>query len=318
MWTALCDRFASPRLRQLFGRYATYCGSSPFQAPATLNLVAHVEAEGVYRALGGMRSVASALEALARSKGVTFRYGREVDRVVVERGRVTAVGTRQEQFPADVVVFNGDVSAIGGLLSDGGARAPSPTPARARSLSAVTWLLRARTSGAALGHHNVFFSDDYRAEFDELDRSRRMPAQPTVYVCAQDRGDGAEGPAIERLLVLSNAPATGDEPARWDDRERARCTTSTFGWLERLGLTVDPMESVQTTPVEFHARFPATGGALYGARSDSPLSALSRQGAKSNIDGLYFAGGSVHPGPGVPMATLSGRLAASQILADLE
>ncbi len=314
MWRALEQRFAAPRLRQLFGRYATYCGSSPFEAPATLNLVAHVEAEGVYRARGGMGGVVAALERLARSLGVEILYGHDVERVVVERGRAAGVIARGAAHAADAVVFNGDVSALGaGLLGAPAARAATATPPEARSLSAVTWAMRARPGGFPLLNHNVFFSDDYAAEFDAILRQGRVPAEPTVYVCAQDRGDATRPPSEERLLVLANAPATGDRPERWLEPERERCTNATLGLLRRAGLTLEPSASEQTTPVDFHHLFPGTGGALYGPRSKGPMAALSRQAAASKIPGLYLAGGSVHPGPGVPMAALSGRLAAARI-----
>lgn len=320
MWKALEQRFTSPRLRQLFGRYATYCGSSPYDAPATLNLIAHVEAEGVYRARGGMRGLAQALEKLARSLGVEFLYGHHVERIVIESRRATGVITGGTMHPADAVVFNGDVSALGtALLGKDAARAAPVTPLDARSLSAVTWMMVATPSGFPLVHHNVFFSDDYADEFDAILRRGRVPDEPTVYVCAQDRCDVDVTPTAERLLVLVNAPANGDDPDRWTESENERCTTATLSLLRRAGLTLETSASasVRTTPMDFHRLFPATGGALYGPRSKGPTSALSRQAATSKIPGLYLTGGSVHPGAGVPMAALSGRLAASRIREDL-
>lgn len=319
MWRALEQRFRSPQLRQLFGRYATYCGSSPFDAPATLNLVAHVEAEGVYRVQGGMRSIADALERLARSLGVEVFYGQSVERIVVQRRRAVGVVVADTLHAADAVVFNGDISALAtSLLGSDAARAAPATPRDERSLSAVTWTMASRPVGFPLLHHNVFFSDDYAAEFEDIFRRSRVPTQPTVYICAQDRADTAiDTDVTERMLVLVNAPATGDEPDRWTESENERCTNATLTLLRRCGLTLETTASVRTTPVDFHRLFPATGGALYGPRSTGALSALSRQGAASKIAGLYLAGGSVHPGPGVPMAALSGRLAAAQICADL-
>ena len=319
MWRALEQRFSAPRLRQLFGRYATYCGSSPFEAPATLNLVAHVEAEGVHRVRGGMRGLVVALEKLALALGVEILHEHPVERITVERGRVTGVHAREAHHPADAVVFNGDVSALGTeLLGKPVARAAAPTARDARSLSAVTWSMVAKPVGFPLLHHNVFFSDDYAEEFAAILRRRTMPAEPTVYVCAQDRGDAETAPGGgERLLVLANAPATGDEPHRWNEAEKERCTTATTTLLKKMGLSLDIEASAQTTPADFERLFPATGGALYGPRSTGALSALSRHPATTKIPGLYLAGGSVHPGAGVPMAALSGRLAAERIHADL-
>jgi len=314
MWRSIQEHFESPKLRQLFGRYATYCGSSPFEAPGTFVLVAHVEAEGVYRARGGMFAVVSALASLAASLGVVIRYGSDVERILVARGRVTGLVAAGERFAAEAVVFNGDVSALGGaLLGREVARAASATPRDARSLSAVTWAMTARPTGFPLEHHNVFFSDDYPAEFEALLGRGEVPQEPTVYVYAPARRDGEDEP----LFVLVNAPPDGDEPHRWNDTRRRRCTTSMLTVLERMGLTLAPSEVVQTTPMEFHRRFPGTGGALYGPRSRGALSALSREGSATKIPGLYLAGGSVHPGAGVPMAALSGQRAAERVRSDL-
>jgi 1-hydroxycarotenoid 3,4-desaturase len=318
MWRALGQRFRAPRLQQLFGRYATYCGSSPFEAPATLNLVAHVEAEGVFRARGGMATLVSALERLAGSLGVEIRHGHEVERVLVEGGRAKAAIVRGTAYPADAIVFNGDVSALAdGLLGRDAGHKVSATPREARSLSAVTWAMVARSAGIPLVHHNVFFSDDYEAEFEAILRAGRVPDRPTVYVCAQDRGDSDLDRAAERLFVLVNAPATGDDTTSWSEREKARCTTATLELLGRAGLTLEVSACLQTTPEDFHRLFPATGGALYGPRSRGLLSALTRHSSTSRTAGLYLAGGSVHPGPGLPMAALSGRLAAERVREDL-
>jgi 1-hydroxycarotenoid 3,4-desaturase len=317
MWQSLERRFTSPKLRQLFGRYATYCGSSPFEAPATLNIVAHVEAEGVYRTRGGMRAIIGALEGVARRLGVDFSFGHHVDRIVVERGKTRGVASGDSRYDADAVVFNGDVSALGdGRLGAEAAKGATITPASSRSLSAVTWVVVARPLGVPLLRHNVFFSDHYREEFDALLGRRAMPSHPTVYVCAQDRGDDEADGGDERLLVIVNAPANGDEPSRWGEAERQQCTTAMMRTLELQGLTLEVRAMEQTTPTDLHRLFPGTGGALYGPRSSGPLSALSRASASTSVPGLYTAGGSVHPGPGVPMAMLSGRLAAAKILTD--
>ena len=318
LWAAIVQRFESPRLRQLFGRYATYCGSSPFEAPATLSLVPYIEAVGVYRVAGGMVELGKALERLAVRHGVEVRCGVEVERIVVSGGRVTGVVAGGVEHRADVVVFNGDVSALGsGRVGKDTARAVRVTPPEARSLSAVTWAVVGRTRGLPLVHHNVLFSDDYAAEFEDLLRRRRLPAAPTVYVCAQDRKDAPVDLDEERMLVVVNAPATGDDPARWTEAERDRCEQSTLATMQRCGLVLEPSATLETTPVELERMFPGTGGALYGPIARGATSALTREGARTRIPGLYVAGGSVHPGPGVPMAILSGRLAALQVRKDL-
>ena len=211
LWGALGDHFHDPRLRQLFGRYATYCGASPFAAPATLMLVAHVEQEGVWLVDGDMRKLADALSELARSRSAAFRYDAPVRSIATEGGRATGVVlVSGERIEADAVVVTADAAALtGGAFGEGVAGAVRGSPPR--SLSAVTWSMTAQTSGFPLARHNVFFSSDYATEFADLIERRRAPEDPTIYVCAQDRDDqGAGAGDTERLFILMNAPADGD------------------------------------------------------------------------------------------------------------
>lgn len=321
MWKALGDFFRDARLRQLFGRYATYCGSSPFLAPATLNVIAHVEREGVWMVEGGMYRVAEALSALAEQAGAVVRTGAHVEEIVTARGR--AIGVRLaggERLDAGAVVCNGDAEALArGLFGRPAARAVDPP--KERSLSAVTWALAAETRGFPLVRHNVFFSSDYEAEFRDLFEQRRTPREPTIYVCAQDRDDAGASPGgPERMLILINAPATGDQPARHEPQSEVdECERRMFERLARMGLHVGPSTgpSVVTTPRGFDRLFPATGGALYGQASHGMTSSFHRSNARTKVERLYLCGGSAHPGAGVPMVALSGRLAAESVIEDL-
>ncbi|MGA2288715.1 1-hydroxycarotenoid 3,4-desaturase CrtD [Bradyrhizobium sp.] len=321
MWSALSQYFHDPRLRQLFGRYATYCGSSPFRAPATLMLIAHVEREGVWSIDGGMHGLASALAEAAKSLGATICYGQEVSEILTSRGRADGVRLScGERIPADAVIMNADVAAVaGGLFGINASRAATAIPPGARSLSAMTWSIVAKTDGFPLRRHNVFFSQNYAAEFDDIFGHDSLPREPTVYVCAQDReNDAAAGTGVEKLLVLVNAPANGDRHS-FDAAEVEQCAQRTFGVLERCGLRIHcrPETTRVTTPADFNRLFPATGGALYGRSSHGWTASFQRPGARTRIPGLYLAGGSTHPGPGVPMAALSGRSAAASLMADL-
>lgn len=321
MWSALGRYFADPRLQQLFGRYATYCGSSPYLAPATLMLVAHVEREGVWSIDGGMHALAKALADGARSFGATIRCGQEVSEILIAGGRATGVKlTSDERIAADAVIVNADVGAVAdGLFGIPARRGAAAIPCRARSLSAMTWSAVAKTNGFPLHRHNVFFSTDYAAEFEAIFARGALPNEPTVYVCAQDRDDSDDTPSgPERLFVLVNAPANGDRHS-YDAAEVEQCAQQTFGMLERRGLQVQWQASkIQaTTPADFNRMFPATGGALYGRSSHGWTASFQRPGARTKIPGLYLAGGSTHPGPGVPMAALAGRSAAASLMADL-
>ena len=322
LWQALGSHFHDPRLRQLFARYSTYCGSSPYLAPANLMLIAHVERAGVWLPEGGMHAIPKAVAALAASLGVTFRYNAEVREITVKGGRATGVQLAGgERICADAVVLNADAGALSmGLFGSRAARAVAPIRPQARSLSALTWCVNARTRGFPLTRHNVFFCRDYRAEFDDILRDGRAPRSPTVYVCAQDR-DGGDMPPVrkaERLLVVVNAPANGDS-AFLNEKEKTSCEEATFAHLERCGLLIErtAQTAVMSTPQDFERLFPATGGALYGRASHGWMASFRRPGSRTKLAGLYLAGGSTHPGAGVPMAAISGRLAAWSLLADL-
>jgi 1-hydroxycarotenoid 3,4-desaturase len=319
LWQALGGHFTDPRLRQLFGRYATYCGASPFAAPAMLMLIAHVEQEGVWRIEGGMHRLAVALADLAVARGAQLRCGAAVAEILVAGGRVAGVRLADgETVAAEAVVANADAAALAGGCFGVAAAAAVPAPCGPRSLSAITWAMVAGTAGFPLVHHNVFFAPDYAAEFAALFAGASVPAAPTVYVCAEDRDDAATAAAAtERLLCLVNAPPVGDARP-FTQAEIAQCTTRMGARLEQCGLTLRPQATAVTTPADFAHLFPATGGALYGRAVHGTMAAFRRPGAATTLPGLYLAGGSVHPGAGVPMAALSGRLAATRLLADLD
>ena len=331
LWRTMGRYFQDERLQQLFGRYATYCGSSPFAAPGTLMLIAHVEQAGVWYLEGGMYQLAVELAALAERRGATFRYSSEVVRMHLEHGRMAAIETATgERIAVQAVVCNADTNAIAsGLFGDGVKRGVHATAAGARSLSAVTWNVVAQAAGFDLAHHTVFFSKNYRAEFDDIFVKHRVPESPTIYVCAQDRRDhdrtsahdrpepADDGPASahERLLCLVNAPPIGDRHV-FESAEIDACETRVFQALANFGLVLHDRQVRPTSPSQFNQLFPATGGALYGPASHGWMASFKRPGSRTAIPGLYLAGGSSHPGAGVPMAATSGRLAAASFMAD--
>lgn len=302
LWHALGHYFRDPRLRQLFGRYATYCGSSPFKAPATLMLVADVEARGVWRLPSGMAGLAHSLHKVASDLGVRFAFNASATRIECTGSIATAVIDDLEQRHAcSAVVVNADSGALSaglfGKAATSAARAPQQ---RDLSLSAVTWCGHVSHEGPALDHHNVFFSDDYKREFEQLAHG---PAEdPTTYLCAQGN---------DLKLVLVNAPANAKDASPSIEKNMLRR-------LEKCGvkLRMTPATVLRRSPKEFAALYPATQGALYGRASHGWMSTFLRPQARTQIPNLYLAGGSAHPGPGVPMATLSGMRAAEALLQD--
>ncbi|WP_461426987.1 1-hydroxycarotenoid 3,4-desaturase CrtD [Gymnodinialimonas sp.] len=307
--------FDDPRLRQLFGRYATYVGGSPHQSPAVLGLIWHSEAQGVWSVEGGMHALAKALHDLAVSKGVEFVFGQAAERIATQGGAVSTVHLADgSAIPADAVVFNGDPRALSkGMLGPPAASAVPKAGTEPRSLSAFVWGFAAEPEGVELAHHNVFFCDDPKVEFRDLARGE-MPRDATLYVCAQDRGGTTpEGP--ERFEIIMNGP-----PGHQTTEEaKETCQTRTFETLQQMGLTFSPRPQTPalTTPKDFNQAFPASDGSLYGRSPNGMMATFQRPTARTALKGLYLAGGGAHPGAGVPMACLSGKHAAEAIWSDL-
>jgi 1-hydroxycarotenoid 3,4-desaturase len=311
----LTQFFRDPRLRQLFGRYATYVGGRPAHTPAVLALVWQAEAQGVWAVADGIQALAQALARAAQTLGVRFHYATQARRITRQSGRVSIVETDQGHYPADIVVFNGDPRALtDGHLGEAAQSALKP-PGKP-SLSAWVWSFAGKPQGPRatdLVHHNLFFTADPQDEFGPIGAGR-MPERPTLYLNAQDRELGPI-PATERFQIILNAPSNAHHHP---DEDRS-CHDRTFPALGKMGLTFSPPPGPEalTRPKDLAARFPASLGAIYGASPEGTLAAFRRPVARTALPGLYLAGGGVHPGAGVPMALLSGKQAAQQALMDL-
>jgi 1-hydroxycarotenoid 3,4-desaturase len=309
--------FREPRLAQLFGRYATYVGGSPYASPALLGLIWHAESRGVWRIEGGMHRLAVVLERLARDRGAIFQYDTHVTEVGWRNGRASHVRTQTDIFPASAALFNGDPNALRtGALGKAARRAVAARAVAPRSLSANVMTFAAQPTGPALAHHTVFFSGDPRTEFSALKRGE-MPSDPSLYICAQDRCGTHAPDGPERFEIIMNAAPSLD--ARHSDTGKTECRTIIMDTLRRFNLTFGPEPGPEalTTPQMFHHLFPHSHGALYGRSPHGMMAAFARPTARTRLAGLYLAGGGAHPGAGLPMATLSARHAAEAILSDL-
>ncbi len=310
---SLRRQFSDPRLAQLFGRYATYVGGAPHLSPAILSLIWQAEAAGVWVVKGGMHRLTDALAGLAQSRGVRLMPNTHVERIEVKQGRVTGVDLGDRFLPAQYVVYAGDPRALATGSMGEALKCVAPQTARLpRSFSARVHSFAATPAGLPLAHHNVFFGDDPRSEFDDL-MAGRMPHDPTLYLCAEDRGQDHPPPTRERFEIISNAPAVSTltpptDLDRWHHRIMQR--------MADMGVTMSPTPTATTitTPQRFAAMFPETMGALYGQSPHGLTASLKRPTARTPIAGLWLAGGGTHPGAGVPMATLSARHAAEAIL----
>jgi 1-hydroxycarotenoid 3,4-desaturase len=318
MAAAIDDHVREPHLRMLLRRYATYNGSDPRSAPATLNCIAHVELSlGGFGVQGGISALVSALVGAIERCGGLIECDTAVERVLVEDGRAVGLvlaggGVRRGR----AVVVNADV---GWLRESGLEDSARHLPAAADpSMSGWTAVLRA-VRGTDRFPHEVLFPSDYTAEFADIFDRDRPPAEPTVYLCAQERCHAVSGWAdAEPVFVMANAPA---EPATrrrapqvWQALEAAVATR-----VRGAGLwSADDRLVWRRTPADLAAAFPGSRGAIYGAASNDRFAAFRRPPNRvRGIPGLYLASGSAHPGGGLPMAALSGLAAAECLSSDL-
>ncbi|HEX2191011.1 MAG TPA: phytoene desaturase family protein [Longimicrobiaceae bacterium] len=320
MWGAIRRRVRSPHLRTLLARYATYNGSDPRRAPATLNCIAHVElGMGGYGVEGGMYEVARALARAGERAGVRFRWGARVERLRERSGGGWEAATADGRtHAAPAVVANADAAHVLGCLLPPARRRQDT---RERSMSGWTGVLRARrrTGAASRVAHTVLFPRAYLEEFADVFDRDRPPEDPTVYLCAQEACHGRAGWAEdEPVFVMANAPPEPVGGAR-PPEVWARLRGRVLARLDAAGLR-DPGDALawERTPGDLAAAFPGSRGAIYGASSNSPLAAFRRP--RNRIAGappVYLASGSAHPGGGVPLCILSGEAAARALLHDL-
>lgn len=311
-------RFVTPHARQFYNRFATYNGSDPHRAPATLNVIPHLEsAMGAWYPEGGMRSIPMAVYELALRLGVQFRFHTKVERILLDASGKQVQGLLLdggEKFAADLVLSNADVfPTYKKLLPD------LPAPARVENVdsssSALIFYWGIRKSFPQLGVHNIFFSRDYEQEFREIWTDQQAPSDPTIYINITSKCDPADAPAgMENWFVMVNVPANRGQD--WD-AVRLQLREAVIRRM-RSELGADIAELIATEeyldPVRIEARTGSYRGALYGSSSNRMLAAFFRQANfSSKVKGLYFAGGSVHPGGGIPLCLLGARITASLI-----
>ena len=323
MHQAIRAHVQSPYLQQLLGRFATYVGGSPYLAPATLNVIADVELSGgVWYPEGGIYRIAAALEQVALECGVDILTSTEVTRLHVER--VEAIGVwlaNGVHIPANVIIANADVTSTFNRLLN---HEPALQPRIKRlsryepSCSGFILMLGIEGTHPELAHHNIFFSADYPAEFKSIFKTLMPAIDPTLYVAITSKTDPSHAPeGCENWFVLINAPPLSD---RYDWSIQADIYRALV--MQRLyerGYDIENRirSEVMMTPVDLEQQSWAWRGALYGPSANSRFTVFRRPHNRSpEIRGLYFAGGTTHPGGGVPMVMLSGKVAAEMVMAD--
>lgn len=312
------QHFEDPHLVQLFDRYATYNGSSPYRTPAAFNIIPYVEAKfGGWYVQGGMYQLAAAPAKLAEEFGVDVRTGAEVTGLV-QRGCGYTLTANAQDSQFDGVICNQDVlMAYQQLLPPKARFSPDALRKTDLSTSGFILFLGVAKKYEKLAHHNVFFSEDYELEFREMFELRRPASAPTIYVAASSRTEPERAPqGCDNWFVLVNAPAH-DGSLDWA-REAPGYGDRIIRKLESFGFP-DLSGQIRVrecfTPADFQSRYNALGGSLYGLASNGVTSAFKRPAMRpDNLDKFSFAGGSTHPGGGIPLVVISGRRAAMNLL----
>ncbi|QJX46741.1 phytoene desaturase [Hymenobacter taeanensis] len=304
-----------PRLVQLFDRFATYNGSDPYQAPATLSMIPHLEhGLGAFYPEGGIYAIAESLVKLAEELGVQFRYNEPVEEILTAAGRVTGLRTSQEVYDFGLIISNMDVVPTYRHLLRG-QPAPERTLRQPRSSSALIFYWGVGRRFPQLGVHNIFFSEDYKREFDAIFQDKTVSADPTVYVNITSGHTPTDAPeGHENWFVMVNVPH--DQGQDWPTLV-ARTRQAVLARVSKaLGTDVGPLIRAEHVwdPPGIAARTSSFGGALYGSSSNNTMAAFLRHpNFSQQLEGLYFCGGSVHPGGGIPLCLLSARIVADLI-----
>ncbi|HGE72980.1 TPA: phytoene desaturase [Candidatus Poribacteria bacterium] len=311
--------FSDPRLIQLFDRYATYNGSDPFQAPATLNIISYVEyGLGAYYIKGGMYRLVNAMEEIAKKMGIEILKSTKVEKILWSDKEVKGVVVNNEKILSDYVLCGSDVVTAYNSLIDGFHNHRKKLNNFEPSLSGMVFLWGINKKNPELKHHNIIFSSDYKKEFRQIFKELKVPDEPTIYISITSKTD-PEHASIngENWFVLVNVPylSNGQDDQFWNN-EIDRMRSVIFNRLKGIGIDISSNIEVEKiiTPLDFLRNYASNRGSIYGISSNNMSMAFKRPANRSrDIKGLYFAGGSVHPGGGIPLVMLSGKMSAELI-----
>jgi phytoene desaturase len=315
-------RLQEPHLVQLFDRFATYNGSNPYRAPGILNVIPWLEhGFGTFFPKGGMRSIPTTLYHHAVDLGVTFHFDSRVESIDIDKGRATGLRTidsekKRMKFSSDIIVSNNDVYFTYKKLMPK-VRTPEKLLNQERSGSAVVFYWGIKSIFPKLGLHNIFFSSDYKEEFKSLFEEKKLPDDPTIYINISSKLESSDAPnGCENWFVMINAPANDGQ--NWDEIIE-RLKVQVIKKLSRM-LRVEIGDLIDTeriwSPLGIESDTNSYKGALYGTSSNDKFSAFLRHPNKGSIPNVYFCGGSVHPGGGIPLALLSAKITSEIIAKD--
>ena len=311
--------FKDPRLVQLFDRFATYNGSSPYQTPGIMSIIPHLEQHyGTFFPTGGMHSITQSIYQLALDLGVKFHFNSKVDKIHISNKKAIGISSNDKDFFSDIVISNSDVvPTYRTLLKD--QKSPEKTLRQPRSSSALIFYWGIRKEFPSLDLHNIFFSEDYNQEFKYIFKKQQVYNDPTVYVNITSKENKSDAPkGCENWFVMVNVPSnTGQD---WD----SIINNVRSNILEKLSISLsvnlEDLIEFETVldPRLIESKTNSYQGALYGASSNNKFAAFLRHpNFSQQISNLYFCGGSVHPGGGIPLCLLSGKIVSDLILKNI-
>ncbi|MHA8065115.1 1-hydroxycarotenoid 3,4-desaturase CrtD [Aquirufa sp. ROCK2-A2] len=304
--------FKNPKTVQLFDRYATYNGSDPYQTPATLSIIPHLEYNiGAFFPEGGMISITKALYQLAIDLGVTFHFNTAVEKILLQENTAVGLKTSKGEFRFDAIASNSDIRpSYLGLLSE--IPAPKKLLNQEKSSSGIIFYWGMNKNFDELGVHNIFFSDNYRSEFDAIFQSKTLFEDPTVYIHISSKLEKTDAPPnSENWFVLINTPA--NEGQDWENlvKETKERVLDKVGRILGYSIREYLISEDSLDPIKIEQRTTSSGGALYGNASNNQFAAFLRHpNYRPAIKNLYWVGGSVHPGGGIPLCLSSAKIAA--------
>jgi phytoene desaturase len=304
-----------PKMVQLFNRYATYNGSNPYKAPGILNIIPHLEFSiGAYFPQGGMHAITQSMYNLALSLGVKFHFNTPVERIVIKNRRSQGISIGGEIQPAEVVVCNMDVvPAYRNLMPD--QKQPEHILRQERSSSALIFYWGIKKQFEQLKLHNIFFSENYKEEFGNIFDKKTIYHDPTVYINITSKEKPDDAPkGMENWFVMINVPCKENQD--WDELILTARSNILKKLSRILNSKVESLIEVEDIlePRTIESKTQSYKGALYGTSSNNRLAAFFRHPNFSNrIKSLYFCGGSVHPGGGIPLALSSAKIVDSLI-----
>ena len=314
------QKFKHPHTQQIFNRFATYNGSSPYKSPGMLNIISHLELNiGPFMPKGGIVSVSQSLYQVAINLGVTFHLNETAIKIEHDQKKVGAVQTTKSRYDADIIVSNMDVHFTYEKLLDN-FKAPKTILLQEKSSSAIVFYWGVKKEFPSLGIHNIFFAENYEEEFKDIFDRKILSQDPTIYVHISSKQEKADAPeACENWFVMVNSPI--DVGQNWEEA----VSTLRKHLIKRLSYTLKEdiaslieVEDVMH-PQIIESRYFGKQGSIYGNSSNSASSAFYRHpNFSKSLKGLYFSGVTVHPGGGIPLALNSAKIVARLVAEDLK